>query len=602
MNKMKISKISIKNFRWIKDCIDLIPWNLTTLVWKNDSWKSTMIYAIKAFFDWKISSDDICKFKNPDEKVEIEFSFALPYLVDDLLLDENWCLTIKKIFSFNDKGKVDSMTLIKINDLSDEKYQNLRNKKEVDLNKIVWELWWEIKKSWAWNTNLMRIEQIRQLIVNKLENRTILYHEDETILDSLKKQYDIKMPVFSLFWAEENLDVWSTDFQKQFSSILSQSLVNNKEATDSLELQIESDLQKEFDVISSIMKRNVPELNRIVSRPNCDRTKAVKFWINLQFDWEDHDIPISHKGTWFKRLLMVAYFEYLSTKTNAENQIFAIEEPEIYLHPSAQNNLLRSIMTISNNNQFFISTHSPIFAGVSKGEYSVLVTKENWKSLYDQWWNVLQRIINELGILPEYNLIETAKYIVFVEWKDDVEFLKSFANTVLSKDLESDWIICCIGWWSALKNSADLDLFKKIAQTQHRYAIVIDSDNWDPLKIKSKELLTGKCVSDWAKFFELSKREVENYCHHEAIKRAYTIDLTDQNPRKNEILWLTINITDTDDIEKYLQTLWLQCFKKNSFNIKTFKNMTKEEREEMDSANELKTIIEIIYSLLPLTP
>ena len=600
---MKISKISIKNFRWIKNCESVFPWNLTVFVGKNDSGKSSIIYALKSFFDNKITPHDVCKFSWEWEKVEIELSFNLDLEVDDLLLDEDWLLTIKKVFSFNEKWKIEVKSNIKINDIADSLYQNLWNKKETDLNKLVADLWWEVKKSGAWNTNLERIRQIKSLLdKNVLETRIITYHEDENLLDWLKKQYDIKLPTFSIFGAEESLDTSSTDFQKQFAPILADSLFNNKDITDWLATTIETDLQEEFNEIADLMKRNVPELEAIVSKTNCDWTKAVKFGINLKFMWEEHDIPITHKWTWFKRLLMVAYFEYLASKANSNDQIFAIEEPEIYLHPSAQNDLLRSIMIISNNNQFFISTHSPIFAGVSKGESSVLVTKEDWQSIYNQWWDVLQRIISELWILPEYNLIEKAKYIIFVEWKDDIIFLQTYAQTVLNKNLLEDWIICCIGWWSALKNSADLDLFKKIAQTQDRYAIIIDSDNGDALKIKLKESLVDKCTSDWAKFFELSKREVENYCHPEAIKRSYTIDLSDQNPRKSEILWLTISITDTDDIEKYLQTLWLQSFKKNSFNIKTFENMTKEEREAVDSENELKTIIETIYSLLPPTP
>jgi putative ATP-dependent endonuclease of OLD family len=147
---MKISKISIKNFRWIQYCESVLPWNLTVFVGKNDSGKSSIIYALKSFFDSKITPHDVCKFSWEWEKVEIELSFDIHNEVNDLLLDEKKHLTIRKIFSFNEKWKLEAKIFIRIFDYSDSRYQNLWNKKEIDLNKIIADLWWEVKKSWAW--------------------------------------------------------------------------------------------------------------------------------------------------------------------------------------------------------------------------------------------------------------------------------------------------------------------------------------------------------------------------------------------------------------------------------------------------------------------
>ena len=47
---MKISKIKIKNYRWIREQeLNFDKYN--TLVWKKDCWKSTIINAIKLFFN-----------------------------------------------------------------------------------------------------------------------------------------------------------------------------------------------------------------------------------------------------------------------------------------------------------------------------------------------------------------------------------------------------------------------------------------------------------------------------------------------------------------------------------------------------------------------
>jgi len=600
---MKIIKVSVENFRGIKACKDLHFWALTTFVWKNDSGKSAMIQALKCFFDWKISHYDVSKFIELGEKVSIEISFHVSEEINDLLLDSELLLTIRKEFTFNNKWKCICEVFVKCNDFDSEELSDLRNKKEAELNKIIMQLWWEPKKSWSWNTNLKRIESAKILIEARKTNRIDIYRKDDLLLSNLRKQYDIELPSLQIFWAEEDLDISNTAFQKQFSWILRDSLIANKNITDGLEKKLEVDLQNEFDFITSFMKKNVAELEGIKSIPNCDWSKAVKFDLELSFEWEEHNIPITHKWTWFKRLLMVAYFEYLASKITTDNSIFVIEEPEIYLHPSAQSDLLDSIQTISKKNQFILSTHSPIFAWATEGKNSILVRKDEWKSTYNQWDNyILEAIVEELGILPDYNLLKNVKHIIFVEWKDDIYFIKYYAQTVLGKDIEDDGIQCCIGWWSALKNYADLDLFKKLCPSK-QYSVMLDWDWWDMSKNSTKEAIRYKCAQDWWTYFELSRREIENYCHADAIKRVYIEIINDQNPlkedRSRQITEYEIIIDESIDVENYLNKFdFTKKFKDNHFNIKTFESMTKEERTLTDSKEEVKKFIEHIYENL----
>lgn len=600
---MKINKITIKNFRGVDNFENLEVSDFNVFVGKNDAGKSIILNAFNCFFNEKVFvKEDIFKGKPEEENTFIELSFSLSKEVDDLLIDSNKLLTVKKEYFLDDKGKPKVNTYYKVNDFKNSEYQDLWNKKEDDLNKIVESLGGEVTRSGRGNKNLLRIEQIKTLLPE--EEKEEVYHPVGDILKTVDKNYKLKLPEYALFGAEEDLNVGATTFQSQFKFLITEGIDSNKDITDRLEEEVKKGLEKEFGEIKDIMAKNVNGLKELKPTLNCDWQKAIKFSLNLSFDGESYSVPISHKGTGFKRLLMVAYFEYLSNKKNVTNQIFAIEEPETFLHPSAQNNLLNSILKISKKSQFFITTHSPVFAGQAKGENSVLVTKnEQGISKYERGGEIIDNIIKELGIKSDYNLLENAKFLIFVEGRDDLQFLQIVAKTILDKDLEEDGILCVIGGGSSLKNYADLKLFKKLSGNTNKYAVLVDGDNGDEAKEKEKEEIKNQCDEDQALFCKLSKREIENYCCPECIKKSYIEEIKEregeesQNPRLGEIEGIAIEFDENTDVEEYLKTLGLNNFK-SGYNIKTFSLMDKDKWEEIDTAKEIENFVNSVYSKL----
>lgn len=600
---MKIKKLTIYNFRGINKLEGLEVSNLNTFVGKNDSGKSTILHALNCFFDEKnFNEKDVFKGKSKTEKTSIEISFESPVVIDDLALDSESLITIKKDFEIIN-GKEKSTSYYKCYDFVEENYQDLWNKKEVDLNALIEELGAIPEKSGRGKKNVIRIDQIKKTL--KTITRKDKYNLLGDFVKNLEKTYDeLSLPEYSLFEAEQDLSIESTGFQSQFKPIITAFFESTKIKTDEIEKGLKENLSIEFEEIRKFMVKNVSNLKKFSPITEFDWSKSLKkFDLNLEFDDGGYDISISHKGTGFKRLLMVAYFEYLANKKAARNQIFAIEEPETYLHPSAQEDLLNSIIKISENSQFLLTTHSPIFAGATDGDNSILVTKdENGISHYEKGTeNIILKIISELGIRPDYNLIKQAKFLVFVEGKDDVMFLNIIAQKILNKNLIADRIVCIIGGGSSLANYADLDLFKQINGAN--YAVLVDGDNGNEIKQKEKEKIKTRCDLDSAIFYKLSKREIENYCHPEKIKECYINEIkvtegkASQNPRIAEIKALTLNIEDEIDVEKYLKNIGLNEFKKG-MNIKVFESMEVSEWNSVDSSNEPKNFLEKIYILI----
>ena len=345
--------------------------------------------------------------------------------MNPLALDSEGKIHLKKTFEFNSAGKVVKNFTYICNDLNSSDYSNCWGIKESDINNYCSSLGLDYSRSGRGVTNLSKIELISE---NTIElGRVEKEHDASDFLKNIIKQYTfIELPVFSLFDAEQDLNIGSTTFQNQFKPIATESLNNSADLKAQIESNVQSDLETEFLAITSLMQKNVPDLERINTSPVCNWGNLVKFDLSLKFSSDNFDIPISNKGTGFKRLLMVAYFEYLAQKNTKQHQIFGIEEPETFLHPELQQDLLTSIIELADNSQFFITTHSPVFAGSTRDSNIIVVKKINEQSNYYNYENenkILDLVIKELGIKPNYNLLnDNYRKAVFVEGSGDVKF------------------------------------------------------------------------------------------------------------------------------------------------------------------------------------
>lgn len=569
---MKIYDISIANFRGIKSLQKLKVGDINSFVGKNDSGKSNILKALDSFFNEKFTPNDVFKGILENEQTEITIRFETDTPINPLALDAEGKIKLKKIFSFSSAGKLVKEVRYSCNDINSEQYYNCWGIKEAEINSYLSSLNVEHSRSGRGVTNISKIELIDANTQNfgRIEKE---YLADE-YLKNLKKQYDFfEMPDYSHFDAEQDLNVGSTAFQTQFKPIATQSLQNNSGLTSQIETNVQDDLETEFSIITELMKRNVPNLEKIKPSVACNWGNLVKFDLSLKFSTDTFEIPISNKGTGFKRLLMVAYFEYLAQKATKKYQIFGIEEPETFLHPELQNDLLDSIIALSENSQFFITTHSPVFAGATKNSNIVVVKKEEELSNYLNYENegdILDVVIKELGIRPNYNLLnDNYRKAVFVEGSGDVKFWeKAFQkiNGTLPNDI---LLIPCGG--DQVEFFVNAELCKKI---NRKFILILDSDKGAvdyESKLANKQALINKVQELGGDFDILRKREIENYYSRDAIQRL----ITDDNPLPTEF-----QISDYTDIKEdikthIIQTLNINFKAKNNFNI--FEEMTQEE-------------------------
>ncbi len=118
------------------------------------------------------------------------------------------------------------------------------------------------------------------------------------------------------------------------------------------------------------------------------------------------NIRIGNRGTGVKRLIYL-YYNILLSRINYENRniVFAIDEPEMSLHPSQQRELMRALKEISEYNQVILTTHSPVIVkemGNAIDDVRIL-TSDGCKNLSEQ--DKTKRLISNYLSINEINYI-----------------------------------------------------------------------------------------------------------------------------------------------------------------------------------------------------
>ena len=595
---MRIHSIGVQNFRPFKVLEEVKLGRLATIVGQNDTGKSSILKALQIFFSDKpkLNSDDIYDHAGSNDDMQIEVAFDLlpdtinlekdipTTLAEEMLLDTEGHLRVKKTYPRTDLSKA-NISLVTY-DFEADDFAGLAARKEKELNDLSTSFGLEVKKSGRSITNKGKREQLR--VKAKADGIPLIQRELLlTAKDDLWKSVSLSLPEFILFESDTRLGVGETSFQSQFRPMLKavQEEPDVISATNALMGLIAQVLQDEVDKIFQRLRRHTSAFVGLTAKPAFSLDKAVSFDI-LGKDEHGINKSLDLRGTGMRRLMMVAFFQYLAQRDRsaADNFVFGVEEPENCLHPGLQHELVRSFRELADEGlQIIITSHSPVFAGSSPiGDLALIVREKGVARGIQTPELELEKVADELGVEPA-DQISAYSACVFVEGPGDIQFFKAVA-TKLKQDnhISSHFDDKRIGFipfgGDNLKHWIDLEAMHHL---NRHYGVVVDSDRKSAShNVPSRKLnWKKKCEENGGRFFILRKRSIENYLHPKALDRQ-------DYPQK-----------EYDDFTDMKQAFGDKIFK-------VIHEMTAEEILEMDvftqdgaKKHELKEITEAFLSL-----
>jgi predicted ATP-dependent endonuclease of OLD family len=419
---MKIRKLTIHNFRSIKEqSFDLHDYSL--LIGANNSGKTNIIDALRIFYekDLKFSKDrDFPKFETDDQESWIEIEY---YLTDDEftnLKDEykqpNKILKVRKYLRSSDSNRVKSnqsnIYSYKEGKLSNNLFYGAKNISEAKLGDVIY---------------IPEVTKIDEY--TKLSGPSAF----RGLLEFVVKKVVKNSPSF------ESLNKSFIDFNEKFKEEASKDGVSLQNLIKDINNEI-----KDWDVSFGV------EINQI--KPEAIIKNLVSHYFKDRH-LKDQILDTSSFGQGLQRhfiyTLVKLSAKYKEVPTKKDKKEFApdftlilFEEPEAFLHPTQQEILNISLKEISleNNQQVLISTHSPYFVSKNVDEIPSLLklTKNEAETIiYQIDKDTLQKILEEneelKQILGEESVekdieLESIRYCL---WLDPDRCCAFFADTVL---------------------------------------------------------------------------------------------------------------------------------------------------------------------------
>ncbi|NQG97026.1 AAA family ATPase [Streptococcus suis] len=599
---MRLKQLKIKNFRGYKEETVVEFDELTAFIGRNDAGKSTVLEALEIFFNNKIvtceredlsvgvDDDSIyisCIFDELPQEITIDSTSTTTLSAENLLNSDGY-LEIKKIFKCTTAKPKPSIRIV-CNHPVDEGFKDLLLLKQKDLKERAISL--NIDESSYDKRNNV---SIRKAIL--ASNSDLNFEEVELEVDKedAKKVYvviETFLPIYALFQSDRSSSDSDKEIADPMSIAVAQALQElqaeiekikievQKRATETAEYTLAKLKEMDEDLASSL----IPEFK---SEPKFDSL----FKLSIK---SDDDISINKRGSGVRRLILLNFFRAeaerkLSESDRNKSIIYAFEEPETSQHPSHQKLLVEAFLELSTkeNTQIILTTHTPALGGLLPTSSLRLVEKNSSASVSGGTDDVLQKIIDTLGILPSV-ISNEVKALVLVEGKTDIVFFNHLCK-ILKENGEIDKTfkdaniaLIPTGGCDNLKSWITM---KTVDQFGIPFAIFLDSDklhasdNTKNISTVNKNLKHGRLA------FCTRKREAENYLHPDIF--SGNVIITDFNDVKEAVKQF-----DGTDKNKVLVKNWPKM---------TVEQLHQQERYIDDSGDERLELTEIVRELLGL--
>lgn len=482
---MRIDKIVTKNFRSLQEVTMDNIGNLTVLIGKNSSGKSNLLEALSLFFDHFALAGGTTPGLNEYFWYNRRTTNPIHFTVT-IKLNENEC---EEIFPAN------LMELIK--DRYPQNYNTLTISRHI------------INSQGTWKTEYLKWADLS------------LIESDQPITpEEFNKQLGstpVKDPIIELDREITMHSINSEILTKINSSILER--VKGKFKLVAAIRDVKNPIAHRIALIDSNTQSRLWSLNQSTADPDerkyTDMESSFRKITDQRLDLAQGQIfvrkvgrrfPLYSEGGGIQEAINIIY----ELKSGPEKDfIFGVEEPEAHSHPELQRKFFDEFKLISEKNQIFIATHSPIFVDRANPKNTWVVKIVDGETKIQRIAE-LKEVLEEIGARPS-DIFFFANRILFVEGKTEEIVIPSFAKR-LGIDLQDLAIIPVEG-----KNQARryLKTWVKITRNTLPIFLILDNDAKKAMDELIREGLVkrGQCYL-W------QKGSIEAYYPLEILKAA----------------------------------------------------------------------------------
>jgi len=274
-----------------------------------------------------------------------------------------------------------------------------------------------------------------------------------------------------------------------------------------------------FRKIVKFVSNIAPEVGRFHSR------QASNNQLELAYEWKENEIVrLVDMGGGIEQLLALACF-----LGDPKNKFMLWEEPEVHLHPGAQDILLNEIEKKIGKRIIFLTTHSPVFIRRSEKIAVHALTSKDGKSATGRTLSSsdFNQVINIIGSRPGH--LAQADIVLYVEGKRGAEVVEEW----LEKWTKRETVLCHLELLVQPFNadevgSDDFDL-DKLKLVSPNMIIFVDKDNdeGDDKPKKTRITLGKKCKAGEIPFIITEKRQIDDYFPKELVSNV----LKKRNPQ-----------------------------------------------------------------------
>lgn len=533
---MKLSKLKLENFRCYRAEVELLFDDITGVVGRNDAGKSTIMDALAIFFEEaKLDKDDACVTGDREAvRITCVFDDLPPTIVLDAdfetnleaehLLNVDGCLEIRK--TYNGSGATPKLVSVEAfaKHPTAKGFSDLLELKKNELTARAKELGVDLSQ-----VNKAANAPIRAAIWSKADD--LLPADTYVSLDkegakqvwAALGQY---LPTFALFKSDRA----STDQDAEAQDPLKSAIRDAIKAVEPILLKVQAQVEEEVRRIADATVSKIKEMDASLAE-TLNPVVTTSKWDSL-FKTSitgDQGIPLNKRGSGVKRLVLLNFFRAKAEKAafekSAGSVIYAVEEPETSQHPRNQRMLLSALRELSatEGRQVIVTTHTPMLARALPDTSLRFVERhdDGSRTITSGGGDINAKIATSLGVLPDHNV----KLFIGVEGKHDISFLRGISRVLKSEGIDVPDI-------EALELSGELIFFpfggsnlalwtSRLSPLNRPEFHIYDRDHPPPHPGKYHEYSDAVNQRAGCLAATTTKREMENYIHHEAIVEAY---------------------------------------------------------------------------------